>query len=106
MQQNYAPHNAHIKHSQVVGNEAFNHCRELREVVIPEGVEELGAWAFNHCDALEKIHLPASLVKLDKKNQPFNNCYGLKEISVDQFGTTLKGTDTYFFNTFWQGNFF
>lgn len=68
---------------KVVGNEAFNHCRELREVVIPEGVEELGAWAFNHCDELEKIHLPASLVKLDKKNQPFNNCYGLKEISVD-----------------------
>ena len=68
----------------MVGNEAFNHCRELREVVIPEGVEELGAWAFNHCDALEKIHLPASLVKLDKKNQPFNNCY-------DSIGILLSG---------------
>ena len=66
-----------------VGKEAFNHCYSLKEVTIPEGVEELGAWAFNHCSSLEKIHLPASLIKLDKKYQPFNNCYGLTEISVD-----------------------
>lgn len=69
---------------KTIGREAFNHCGELREVIIPEGVEELGPWAFNHCGSLEKIHLPASLVKLDKKNQPFNNCFGLKEITVDE----------------------
>lgn len=69
---------------KIVGKEAFNHCGKLREVIIPEGVEELGPWAFNHCGALEKIHLPASLVKLDKKNQPFNNCFGLKEITIDE----------------------
>ncbi len=67
-----------------VGKEAFNHCYNLKEVVIPDGVEELGAWAFNHCSSLEKIHLPASLIKLDKKYQPFNNCFGLKEITVDE----------------------
>ncbi len=69
---------------KIVDNEAFNHCSELKEVIIPEGVEELGPWAFNHCGALEKIHLPASLIKVDKKNQPFNNCFGLKEITVDE----------------------
>ncbi len=69
---------------KTVGKEAFNHCGELREVIIPEGVEELAPWAFNHCGSLERIHLPSSLVKLDKKEQPFNNCYGLKEITVDE----------------------
>ncbi len=68
---------------KTVEKEAFNHCYSLKEVVLPDGIEELGAWAFNHCSSLEKIHLPASLVKLDKKYQPFNNCFGLKEITVD-----------------------
>ncbi len=67
---------------KTVGREAFNHCSDLQEVIFSEGLEELGPWAFNHCESLEKIHLPASLVKIDKKNQPFNNCYGLKEITV------------------------
>lgn len=78
---------------KTVGKEAFNHCSELREVIIPDGVEELGSWAFNHCGSLEKIHLPASLVRMDKKNQPFNNCFGLKEITVDEANPVYRAAN-------------
>lgn len=69
---------------KLVGEEAFNHCENLREVILNEGIEELGAWAFNACCSLESVHIPASVVKIDKKKQPFNNCYGLREITVDE----------------------
>lgn len=69
---------------KLIGETAFNHCEALREIVISEGVEELGPWAFNACYALESIHIPASVVRIDRKKQPLNNCCGLREITVDE----------------------
>lgn len=69
---------------KTVGETAFNHCEALREIVISDGVEELGPWAFNACYALERIHIPASVVRIDRKKQPLNNCCGLREITVDE----------------------
>lgn len=44
-----------------IGNEAFIKCRQLRRVVLPEGVVSIGRGAFMHCTQLREIHIPESV---------------------------------------------
>ena len=44
-----------------VGERAFYQCKEIQQVIIPEGVEYLKAGAFAECSILKKIILPTTL---------------------------------------------
>jgi len=46
---------------KIIPYQCFNQCQDLEEVIIPEGVEEIGAFAFLNCEKLTKIHLPSSI---------------------------------------------
>ncbi len=48
----------------VLGDEAFSGCTELTEVVLPEGVTEIGMWAFSDCTSLKSITLPKGLTRI------------------------------------------
>lgn len=54
--------------------------RELKEVVIEEGVTEIGVDAFSVCTSLEKVTLPQSLQKIGEK--AFSYCTSLKTINI------------------------
>lgn len=54
--------------------------RELKEVVIEEGVTEIGVDAFSVCTSLEKVTLPESLQKIGEK--AFSYCTSLKTINI------------------------
>jgi hypothetical protein len=47
-----------------IGVSAFDFCRNLREVKIPDSVEEIGSQAFAYCDNLKKITIPKSVTKI------------------------------------------
>ena len=50
----------------MIGRFAFETCKQLTEITLPEGVESIGADAFIECTNLKRIVLPASLTKIDK----------------------------------------
>ena len=61
---------------------AFFGCSKLKEIKVPEGVKKLGRWAFAKCSSLERIELPDELTKIGE--WAFFKCSKLKEIKVPQ----------------------
>lgn len=94
----------------IINHSAFNHCRNIKEIVIPEGVTQIGYECFNSCKSLERVTLPESLTtvmeylfqgctKLQHVNIPrtlnqlsksmFSKCASLKEIIIPEGVTTI-----------------
>lgn len=48
-----------------IGKNAFQGCKELTLIDIPEGITTIGTFAFNGCTKLENVDLPNSLVTLE-----------------------------------------
>ena len=55
--------------------------RDLKNVIIPEGVVQIGFFAYYQLDNAESIHIPSTLTKL---TSPFNSFPKLKSITVDE----------------------
>lgn len=70
---------------------AFDYNRTVKEVIISEGVIEIGAQAFCHCTNLAKVTLPNSLKKIGDLAFGFTGLTsleipsGLKKVSEDAF---------------------
>jgi len=48
-----------------IGENAFNGCEELTEVIIPEGITSIGAGAFSGCTALTSVTIPDSVTEIN-----------------------------------------
>lgn len=68
--------------------------RELKEVVIEEGVTEIGVDAFSVCTSLETVTLPQSLQKIGEK--AFSYCTSLKTINIPD-SVNVIGSKAFFF---------
>jgi hypothetical protein len=66
--------------SGTIGNEAFEHCSELKEIQIPEGVTSIGVRAFASCEKLSGIILPETLLKIGE--EAFCKCISLNGIRI------------------------
>ena len=65
----------------VIGFGAFQECKDIKEVVVPEGVTYMNTWAFSR-SSLTKIHLPESLTYIN--SYAFNNCSSLTCINIPE----------------------
>ena len=65
-----------------IGECAFNHCKNLKNINIPNRVKTIGAYAFLGCIALEDIHLPETLTKIE--DSTFGLCKNLSIITIPQ----------------------
>lgn len=65
----------------VIGKKAFLSRKNLRRVILPETIEEIGDWAFAYCDGLAEISLPPRDIRFGKS--VFLECRSLKEISYE-----------------------
>lgn len=63
-----------------IGRDAFNGNKNITEVVIPEGVQEIAMYAFQYCDNLSKVSLPNTLLFID--SVAFERCKSLTEITI------------------------
>ena len=45
-----------------IGNNAFAYCTALASVTIPDSVTRIGSCAFHHCEALKSVDIPADAV--------------------------------------------
>lgn len=70
------------KRVKMIDKWAFTNCKNLKTVVLPDGIETFGKYGvFENCEALESINIPASLTDLGY--HAFKGCTALKNITVD-----------------------
>ncbi|WP_454994844.1 leucine-rich repeat domain-containing protein, partial [Bulleidia extructa] len=73
---------------KVIGNQAFQDCKKLKEVILPKGLEEIGYRAFSQCTSLEKIFIPKTVVRSGNFSgyfgRWFQGCDKLKEIVLEE----------------------
>ena len=60
---------------------AFNECRELKNVTILEGVNEIGYSAFA-ATALETVYIPSSVKSIEE--YAFYECRELKDVTISE----------------------
>lgn len=65
-----------------IGDNAFEQCEFLREVVAPEGVQRIGSGAFWNCSALERVWLPDSV--RDIRTWAFYGCSALRALKLPE----------------------
>lgn len=66
----------------------FEDCASLKNVILPDSIEEISSEAFMNCTALETITLPASLEKLYRS--AFEGCTSLKEVVFNENLRTIE----------------
>jgi len=71
-----------------IGRGAFAHCHSLTGVVIPEGVTEIGDDAFMGCHNLASVTIPESVVRIG--TWAFENCESLTNITIPE-GVAMIG---------------
>lgn len=70
----------------------FNGCHSLQEVVLPEGLEEVGSFCFMDCHSLERVGLPSTVKKID--SSAFRNCRRLTQLELPE-GLETVGYDAF-----------
>lgn len=65
---------------KALSKKAFLSRKNLKRVVLPEGLEEVGDWAFAYCTGLESIWMPKKNIKLG--SGVFMECPGIRKIYV------------------------
>jgi len=61
---------------------AFQHCVELKELVLNNGLQTIGLRAFAHCKSLERIVLPSTVTEI--RFGAFEYCRSLKEVVLNE----------------------
>ena len=64
-----------------IGNFAFHGCENLINITIPDSVTSIGLCAFEYCSSLTNITIPNSVTSIGKG--AFSNCTSLTSINVD-----------------------
>ncbi|KAL7529432.1 hypothetical protein ACHAXR_002965, partial [Thalassiosira sp. AJA248-18] len=65
-----------------VDDATFQHCRNLKEVVLNEGLRKIGASAFGNCKLLGSIRLPSTVTEVGKK--AFGFCISLMHVVLNE----------------------
>ena len=75
-----------------ISAQAFEGRVQLREVVIPDGVEVIEPSAFAFCENLERVSLPGTLREIGRA--AFRACRSLREVDIPA-GVRLTGIDAF-----------
>ena len=75
------------KRGTSIGSSAFNGCRSLTNINIPEGVTSIESSAFNGCRSLTNINIPEGVTSIE--SSAFNTCVSLTSIAIPEGGTSI-----------------
>jgi len=64
-----------------IGDHAFMDNYYLTNLVIPNGVTNIGWWSITRCKVLKSVQLPSSITYISQDN--FQQCYNLLAIDID-----------------------
>ena len=76
-----------ISGTGAIKRNAFGSNASIKEVVIEEGITEIGRYAFQACEQIEKVTLPESLTTIC--DNAFQGCSSLKEITIPKNCETI-----------------
>ncbi len=79
-----------------IGGHSFRYCFELENIILPDSLINIGDWAFYNDLELKSIDIPASVVTLG--NQVFGGCWELTDIYVDKNNQRYSSIDGVLFN--------
>ena len=65
-----------------IGEKAFENCISLTSVIIPEGVTKIGWDAFSGCSNLTSVTIPEGLIEME--GAAFENCSSLTSITIPE----------------------
>ena len=65
-----------------VENEAFHCCRQLKEVVLNDGMQKIGVSAFQYCTSLSSITLQSTVTEIG--GYAFRDCTNLREVILNE----------------------
>ena len=80
----------------IIDEYAFSKCKELRTVIIEEGVKEIHQGAFYGCEQLETISIPTTVRIIE--NAAFLYNYKLKAVKIEDVASWCNivfGANTY-----------
>ena len=63
-----------------IGDNAFQYCDYLNNVILPNGLTSIGEYAFGYCSALTSIDIPSSVVAMG--SCAFVDCNSLKNVTI------------------------
>ncbi|MEG0546811.1 MAG: leucine-rich repeat protein, partial [Oscillospiraceae bacterium] len=66
---------------------AFDHCKGLKSVIIPNSVTSIGNYAFDTCTSLTSVIIPDSVTSIG--NCAFQVCTGLKSVIIGNSVTSI-----------------
>lgn len=71
-----------------IGHYAFDGCKNLTSITMPESNCEIGIFAFSNCERLESIVLPDGLTTIEQSL--FSGCKSLKSVNVPDTVTKIR----------------
>lgn len=78
-----------------IGKKAFKHVgprKNMKEVVLHDGITSIGARAFKNCDALKSVTIPGSVSVIS--DQAFGQCDNLESVTIEE-GVTGIGVEAF-----------
>ena len=71
-----------------IGHSAFSECDALKEVTLPESMEYIDKYAFAYCNSIESVFVPENVNYLG--SYAFTCCMNLKEAEIGNSVTTIR----------------
>lgn len=81
---------------KTIGDYAFGGCSSLTNVIIPDSVMNIGNYAFEECSSLTNIAIPSSVTNIGEG--AFSGCSSLTNIDVDSNNKVYSSIDGVLFN--------
>ena len=72
-----------------IGNDAFDNCRSLTSVTIPDSVMSIGDSAFRYCTSLTSVTIPDSVTSIG--DTAFQYCTSLASVTIPDSVTSIGG---------------
>ncbi len=75
---------------EIIGARAFEDCKTLSEITIPNKIKRIESWAFSDCDSLTSIAIPNSVEYVGMGS--FFACKSLRNVGIGSGVTKLNGS--------------
>ncbi len=72
----------------LIGESAFDKCKKLTNVILPQGITSIGVSAFSNCSSLTSINIPDAVKNIG--GRAFQNCSSLTSITIPKKVTTIN----------------
>ena len=67
--------------AKTIASGAFYHHKSIKELLLPDGLQEIGEQSLLGCSGIRSLRIPASVTHIG--NEAFQGCYGLEVVRYD-----------------------